>query len=105
MSCRRNAIPPLYRVVAAGAAALVLMLAILAVCPSLHAWLHGEKHLDADDDCAVVLFSQGVTPALAAITAVAATLRVLTEGIPAPASLHLTARHFQFPPACGPPLS
>jgi hypothetical protein len=103
MTCRRKAIPPLFRVVAAGAAALVLMLTILAVCPSLHAWLHGEKHLDADDDCAVVLFIQGVTPALAAVAVAAATLRFLADRLPVPAPLHLTARHFEFPPGCGPP--
>ena len=90
--------------VAAGCAALVLALTVLAVCPALHAWLHGEKQLDADDDCAVVLFVQGVTPALAAIVAVLVALRMLAEDLPAPWLLFLEARRFQLPPGRGPPV-
>jgi hypothetical protein len=103
MSRRDSTLPPFYRAVAAAGAALVLVLTVLAVCPTLHAWLHGEKQVDADDDCAVVLFAQGVTPALAAVVAVVAALRVLAEKLPDPARVFLAAPDFQFPPTCGPP--
>jgi hypothetical protein len=91
------------RLIAAGCVALVLVLSVLAVSPSLHAWLHGEKQLDADDDCAVVLFAQGVTPVLAAILALAVALRILAEKPATPRLLLLEAPGFKLPPGCGPP--
>jgi len=102
MNLHRCTRSPLHRLVAAGCVALVLGLTILAACPSLHAWLHGEKLLDRNDDCAVVLFVQGVTPALAAIVVLIA-LRLLGKQVPAPPGLFLAAIAFQFPPGCGPP--
>jgi hypothetical protein len=92
------------RLVAAGCVALVLALTVLAVCPALHAWLHGEKQLDDDDGCAVVLFVQGVTPALAAIVATLVALRALAEDLPGPQVLFLATCRFQYPPGRGPPL-
>ena len=59
-----NSKTALRRLCATGAAALVLMLAVLAVSPSLHHWLHNDTVDDDDDDCAVVLFSNGVSLAL-----------------------------------------
>jgi hypothetical protein len=103
MSRRRHALDPFCRLVAAGCVALVLALTVLAASPSLHAWLHGEKQLDADDDCAVVLFAQGVTPVLAAALAIVIALRLLAEEPPAPRRLLLEAPRFQSPPGCGPP--
>jgi hypothetical protein len=91
------------RWVAAGCAVLVLALTVLAVCPALHAWLHGEKQLDDDDDCAVVLFVQGVTPALAAIVAILIALRALAEDLPGPGVLVLDEVGFLRPPGRGPP--
>jgi hypothetical protein len=82
---------------------LVLLLTVLAACPQLHAWLHGEKQVDADDHCAVVLFAQGVTSVLAAALALVIALRVMAEVLPAPQSLLLEAPRFQLPPGCGPP--
>jgi hypothetical protein len=103
---RRQRIPDLFRrLVAAGCVALVLTLTVLAVCPTLHAWFHGEKQLDDDDGCAVVLLVQGITPALAAIVALVVALRVLLERPPAPPPLLLAAARFQFPPGRGPPSS
>ena len=103
MSRRQSALTSLHRLLAAGCVALVLALTVLAVSPSLHAWLHGEKQLDTDDGCAVVLFAQGVTAGLAAIVAVVGALRVLAEELPKPHQLLLEAPRFQFPPGCGPP--
>jgi hypothetical protein len=103
MKLRPRVSGPLFRLVAAGCVALVLALTVLAVCPSLHAWLHGEKQLDPNDDCAVVLFAQGLTPALAAIVALVVALRVMGERLPDAPRLFLAARPFEFPPGRGPP--
>jgi hypothetical protein len=105
MNLRPRVRDPLLRLVVAGCVALVLALAVLAACPSLHAWLHGEKQLDPHDDCAVVLFAHGLTPALAAIVALVVALRVLREKLPEAPQLFLAARPFSFPPGCGPPAS
>jgi hypothetical protein len=99
----KHALDRFGRLIAAGCVALVLALSVLAVSPSLHAWLHGEKQLDADDDCAVVLLAQGVTPVLAAVLALVAALRVLAEEPPAQRLLLLEAPGFRLPPGCGPP--
>jgi hypothetical protein len=56
----------LRRLFAAGGAAVVLLLAILAASPALHAWIHADSHAESDD-CAVVLFASGVTLAATAI--------------------------------------
>jgi hypothetical protein len=94
---------PLRRLVAAAGVAVVLALTVLAVSPALHAWLHGEKHLDPDDDCAVVLFAHGLTPALAVVLLLGQFLRPRREKPPAPEILFLVAPSFDLPPGCGPP--
>jgi len=103
---RRSYIPePLRRLVAGAGVALVLALTVLSVSPTLHAWLHGERQLDANDDCAVVLFAHGLTPALAALVLLGLFLRRRPESLPRPAVLLLVAPSFDLPPGCGPPLS
>jgi hypothetical protein len=103
MRRRQPLVGPFHRVVAGIGVALVLALTVLAVCPSLHAWLHGEEHLDNDDGCAVVLFIHGATVAAATAIVAAVTLRATADRLPAPAELLLGAPRFQFPPGCGPP--
>jgi hypothetical protein len=105
MRMRQSSRDNLFRLIAGGCVALVMLLTVLAACPSLHAWMHGEKQLDDDDDCVVVLFIQGVSPALAAIVILVIALRVLMERLPAPPPLLLAPRHFRLPPGCGPPSS
>ncbi len=51
----------LRRLFAAGAAALVLFLALASASPDLHAWMH-DGTVDSDDHCAITQFSAGVTP-------------------------------------------
>lgn len=51
----------LRRLFAASSAALVLALTIFAASPQAHHWLHVDDTLRADDDCAVVLFANGVS--------------------------------------------
>ena len=105
MSRRKNFLELSRRLVAAGGVALVLALTILSVSPALHAWLHGEKQLDPNDDCAVVLFAHGLTPALAALVLLGLFLTPRREKLPQPAVLLLVAPSFDLPPGCGPPLS
>jgi hypothetical protein len=103
---RRDYFPdPWRRLTAAAGVAVVLALTVLAVSPTLHAWLHGEKQLDANDDCAVVLFAHGLTPALAALVLLGLFLRRRPEILPLPAVLFLVEPSFDLPPGCGPPLS
>lgn len=59
-------IPLLQRIGAAWAALLLLVLTLAAASPTLHEWLH-RAGVDADDNCAVVLFASGITAAAAAI--------------------------------------
>ena len=47
-------------------AALVLALVVLTVCPAAHEWLHGDAD-QADHSCAITLFAQGVTTAMATL--------------------------------------
>lgn len=82
---------------------LVLALVVLAVCPTLHAWLHGEKQLDDDDGCAVVLFAHGLTPAVAAIAVLEAVAFVIAWKCPDPGSAFVAEPGFSRPPSCGPP--
>jgi hypothetical protein len=104
MSHRKDFLEPWRRLVAAAGVALVLALTVLSVSPSLHAWLHGEKQLDPNDDCAVVLFAHGITPALIALALLGLLLPPRREKLPLPEILFLAAPSFSHPPGCGPPL-
>ncbi len=105
MNHRSTTPSPLQRLLAAGAAALVLALAVLAVSPTLHAWLHGETQLDPNDSCAVVLFAHGLTPALTALTLLALALAPRRAVFPLPAPILVAEPAFDLPPGCGPPSS
>jgi CHASE1-domain containing sensor protein len=89
---------------AAACAALVLTLVVLSVCPSLHAWLHGEKVLDDDDGCAVVLFVHGLVAAAVAATVLVFLRRLLGEDVRSPGIFILLASSFERPFSCGPPV-
>jgi hypothetical protein len=54
----------LHRLTAAGAAALILLLTVLAASPQAHEEIHHDCHHDEDHACAVVLFAQGVWASL-----------------------------------------
>jgi hypothetical protein len=105
MSHRSPTLSPLQRLLAAGAVALILALTVLAVSPTLHAWLHGESQLDPNDSCAVVLFAHGLTPALAALVLLALALAPPRAVFPLPAPILAAAPAFDLPPGCGPPAS
>ena len=89
--------------IAAGGAALVLLLAILAADPSAHRWLHADSDRE-DHSCAVVLFVHGLTPALAEIVLTLVTWRLLSVLGRAGEVLHLAAPGHLLQPACGPPV-
>ena len=111
-----------FRLVASLAAALVFALTVFAASPELHAWLHsydapGTHHAhpeghpapdagpDQDDDCAVVMFAQGVVAALLLVF-----FGIVAWRIAAFAPVHVErlvsrAPDFLLPPLCGPPVS
>ena len=83
---------PLLRAVALMAASCVLMLAVFAASPTLHAGLHAKPAGveqadvpvgDADHTCAVTLFAQGLAPLLV--------FCLLVLALPASAGLKLFA--------------
>ena len=100
---RRFRLRPTHRLLAAGCAALILLLTILAASPELHQRFHHETQPDRDDGCAVVLFSLGITGAAAAAILVVVAQCLAEKVVTAPAGVDLTAPRFQHPPGCGPP--
>ena len=90
------------RLLAAGGVALVLMLSVLAASPTLHAWLHKNAG-QADHECAITLYQQGVAAAGLGITLMAVALVVLARGAAAPADLRLAPLRYWLPPGLAPP--
>jgi hypothetical protein len=95
------------RAVAAGAIALVLLLAVMAASPDLHAWVHGQTVAQlqtghGDDDCVVTQFSHGLPTTTTAFAVVASLC--LSAGRLRPYEVVLPpAPRFRLPPLCGPP--
>jgi hypothetical protein len=114
----------LRRLVAAGALALVVLLNALAVSPEAHAWIHAHEHAhdvqhphthtcaDApppiDDEahvCAITLFAQGVTLALAAPIVAAPPASWIEFCPPPPPAPFLTTPRYLRQPERGPRVS
>ena len=92
------------RFLAAGAAALVFALGVLAASPTLHDWLHGHDGKATDDGCAVVLFASGVSVPLGAIAvALPAMVWRETERATEPGIFLVSPRYLRQPER-GPPL-
>jgi len=107
MSRVRPALPPaegIRRLLAAGAVALVLLLALLAANPELHRAIHGDHEAGHTDDCAVVLFAQGVTSPCdtAVLAATPAEWSVIAR--PATAEVFVASPRYLHVPGRGPPL-
>jgi hypothetical protein len=84
------------------AVALLLLLTVSAVSPTLHAWLHPDGDHEANHQCAVVLFASGV--ALTPATVLAAPDLAWSEQRPATApALFLIAARYLRQPERGPP--
>jgi hypothetical protein len=76
LSYSLSTVHPFRRLLALGAAALVLLLTVLAVSPQLHTAFHGHTDDCAaanaqDEGCVVTLFAAGVTAAHAPLVVVA----------------------------------
>ncbi|MDO8540144.1 MAG: hypothetical protein Q7S40_06835 [Opitutaceae bacterium] len=107
---------PLHRCVAAGAAALVLVLTIFAASPTAHGWLHvDDRHHDDGpqpgaptpghgDDCAVVLFASGVSLPVGPVTITPPTPVPQSVSPVAAAEICLVSPRFLHQPERGPPV-
>ena len=100
---------PLRRLLAAGAAALVLLLTVLAVSPQLHAGFHAHDAATAadanDDGCVISLFAGGVTAAPAAPVFAAPPATFLTAAYAPRAKIFVSPPRYLHQPERGPPLS
>ena len=92
----------LHCLLAAGGVALVLVLSILAASPTLHAWLHKNAG-QADHECAITLYQQGVAAAEAGVILAAVAPVVMARMAAAPAELHLAPLRYWLPPGHAPP--
>jgi hypothetical protein len=102
------ALRPFHRFIAAGAAALVLLLTILAVSPQLHAGLHAHGATNAsvqtDDGCVISLFAGGVTAAPAAISLAAPTIAYVEIVFAPRAEIFVSPPRYLLQPERGPPV-
>ena len=92
------------RLLAAGAAALVLTLIVLAASPEAHEHVHHDCHHDEEHTCAVVLFAQGLWTSLDIVAATTPEI-AWAQLIPLyrPPQPRPTPTQPQ-PPPCGPPI-
>lgn len=97
------------RFVAAGSAALVFALTVFAASPVAHSQLHEHSHshpaktVKADDQCAVVLFANGVVASLDPIQVPAPTSQVLDFTPTTAEEIFLVSPRYLRQPERGPP--
>lgn len=84
-------------------AALVVLLAVLAVCPAAHEWFHHDADHE-DHECVVTLFAHGVTASLAAVALVLVSWRLIGLTVPLAREFSLPAQPCRLPPAQAPPV-
>lgn len=95
----------LRRLVAAGCAALVLVLALSAVSPSLHALFHAnEAPATETDDCAVMLFAGSADCSVACVTVAPVASMFEVPQWRAGSELFLVSPRYLRQPERGPPL-
>jgi len=90
------------RLMAAGAAVLVLTLSVLATSPQLHRWLHPDAD-HSDHECAVTVFHHGVTQAVVGVALVVLPLLPIARMTMAPAEPDLVAPRYRLSPGRAPP--
>lgn len=90
----------LHRLGAAGAAALVFALGLLAASPELHGLLHDT---DSDDGCAIVLFANGVSAPLGVIAVTPPESSWIEQPLASARDIFLTAPRYLRQPERGPP--
>lgn len=108
----------LRRLCAAGAAALVLALTLLAASPAAHDWLHvaGDEHRhcssgehernesNAEDRCAVVMFASGVSVPVAPLAITPPTMVQQAVSPVTAADVFLVSPRYLRQPERGPPV-
>jgi len=104
------------RWLAAGLAAVVMMLGLMSVSPILHGWAHNQtvetagdhSHnpppLATDHDCAVVEFTHGLTVAVAAVLPLAVPARWHEVIFAVAMEPRLATARYARPPGRAPPL-
>jgi hypothetical protein len=95
----------LRRSVAAGCAALVLLLATLAASPRLHERFHRADNVSTDDNCAVTLFASGISLACAGTPVPLPQVAWVERPTTAPAEIFVATPRFLRLPERGPPAS
>lgn len=90
------------RLMAAGAAVLVLTLSVLANSPQLHRWLHPDAD-HSDHECAITVFHHGVTQAMVGVALVVLPLLPIARMAMAPAEPDLVAPRYRLSPGRAPP--
>jgi len=90
------------RLLAAGAAVLVLTLSVLTASPQLHRWLHPDAD-HSDHECAVTLFHHGVTEAAAGIALAVVPLLLVARAALVQAGPDLVAPRYRLSPGRAPP--
>ncbi len=90
------------RLLAAGAAVLLLTLCVLAASPQLHRWLHPDAE-HSDHECAVTLFHHGVTQAVVGVALAVMPLLLVARVALVPAGPDLVAPHYRLIPGRAPP--
>ena len=98
-----------HRLVALGAAALVLLLMVLAVSPQLHTAFHGHSNESTaanapDEGCVVTLFAAGVTAATAALALVVSPQAHLSAEFSLHSEIFVSPPRYLHQPERGPPL-
>ena len=109
MSSSTSTVHPFRRLLALGAAALVLLLTVLAVSPQLHTAFHGHSDDSAaanaqDEGCVVTLFAAGVTTAPAPLVVVAPPTTHLRAEFSPHSEIFVTPPRYLHQPERGPPL-
>jgi hypothetical protein len=90
------------RLLAAGAAALVLALGVLAASPQLHQCLHSDAG-QPDHECAITLFHHGVAQAVTEIALIVVSMQWVARLGTLPAEPDLVAPRFRLNPGRAPP--
>ncbi len=107
MSGARNhrLLADLRRVCAVGSAVLIFALGLFAVCPSLHEQLHHGADATVHDQCAVVLFANGVSVPMAVVAPLPPSADWREQRAVATAEILLDSPRYLLRPERGPPVA
>jgi hypothetical protein len=94
----------LQRTLAGVLSATILLLTLLAVCPSAHERLHAHAG-DSEHVCAITLYAQGVTATVCHVAVLAPSERCEVVAAVSDPDLVLVAPRYWLRPLRGPPVS